>query len=145
AWTRTAWRAPWRRWSRPVARVRPMLDLRRIRQEPEAVRAGLARRGVPAGVGAFDEGLGLDERRRGLQTEVDGLRAERNAAAQEIGRAKKAGEDASDAMAASARLRDLLGQREEELGRLDAQLSERLLTIPNVPHESVPEGKEDEG
>jgi seryl-tRNA synthetase len=122
-----------------------MLDLKVIRAEPEAVRAGLARRGVPAVLEALDAVLELDERRRALQTEVDALRAERNAAAQEIGRLKKAGADATEAMAASARLRDRLGELEGELGELDGALQERLLTVPNVPHPSVPEGKEDEG
>src|SRR5690348_10431817 len=109
-----------------------MLDIRLIRQEPERTRAALARRGVPAVLDALNDVIGLDERRRALQGEVDALRAERNAAAQEIGQRKRAGEDASEAMAASARLRDRLGELEDELGQLDRQLTDRLMAIPNL-------------
>ncbi|MCU0314255.1 MAG: serine--tRNA ligase, partial [Solirubrobacteraceae bacterium] len=74
-----------------------MLDLRRLRSDPEAARAALARRGDDAGL---DGVLRLDERRRALLPEIEGLRAEQNEASQAIGRAKQEGGDASAELAA---------------------------------------------
>jgi seryl-tRNA synthetase len=78
-----------------------VLDIRLIRSETDRVRAELARRQAD---GMLDEVLALDERRRALQTRVDELRAERNAAAQAIGEAKRAGRDAAAEMAAASLL-----------------------------------------
>ena len=72
-----------------------MLDLRLIRSEPDLVRAALARRGAD---GPLDDVLALDARRRALLTEVEALRAEQNQASDAIAAAKRASEDASDAI-----------------------------------------------
>ena len=103
-----------------------MLDLRLIRAEPDLVRAALARREAD---GPLDEILALDERRRALLTEVEGLRAEQNQASEAIAAAKRAGEDADDAI---ARMREvasrvkalqdcLTGRVDTRLGRLALQ------------------------
>src|SRR4051794_41890292 len=75
-----------------------MLDLRAIRRDPDAVRAALARR-RDGSEARLDEVLALDERRRELLPEVEGLRARQNDASQGIARAKRAGEDAAGAIA----------------------------------------------
>src|SRR4051794_858757 len=75
-----------------------MLDLRSIRRDPDAVRAALARRGDGSDA-RLEEVLRLDERRREVLPEVEGLRARQNEASQGIARAKKAGEDAAAAIA----------------------------------------------
>jgi seryl-tRNA synthetase len=109
-----------------------LLDVNMIRREPEAVRAGLARRGggVEAGV---DRVLELDGRRRELLPELERLRAERNTASEGIAAAKRAGEDASAAIAA---MRDV-GAREKALSRELADVEERLAEVlsglPNLP------------
>src|SRR3954462_2201592 len=96
-----------------------MLDLRAIRRDPDAVRAALARRGDGSDA-RLDEALALDERGREMLPEVEGLRARQNEASQGIARAKKAGEDASAAIAemqaVSRRGKDLSA----ELGSVDA-------------------------
>jgi seryl-tRNA synthetase len=114
-----------------------VLDIRLIRSDTERVRAALARRQAD---GLLDAVLALDERRRGLQTEVDGLRAERNAAAQAIGEAKKAGRDAAAEITAAAELRDRLAAREVSLREVDAEFAAAMLELPNMPHESAADG-----
>jgi len=118
-----------------------MLDIRRLRREPESVRHGLARRGESAAV--VDEILALDEERRGLLTESENLKAERNRVSQEISRRKQAGEDAAELIAAMRQV----GARSKELDQRVRDLQERqdllLLETPNIPHASVPEGKDE--
>jgi seryl-tRNA synthetase len=123
-----------------------MLDLRQLRTDTDAVKAALARRLDPSILESADAVLALDERRRTVQSEVDAVRAERNRQAEEIGRRKKAGEDASEAMAAAQAGRERLADLEDDLRAVAAELQERLLTLPNPPHPSVPEGAtEDDG
>src|SRR4051794_20423740 len=113
-----------------------MLDLRSIRRDPDAVRAALARRGDGSDA-RLDEVLRLDERRRELLPEVEGLRARQNEASQGIARAKKAGEDAAGAIAemqaVSRRVKDLSA----ELASVDAGLEGALGSLPNPPLETA--------
>src|SRR5215210_7959326 len=113
-----------------------MLDLRAIRRDPDAVRAALARRGDGSDA-RLEDVLRLDERRRDLLPEVEGLRARQNEASQGIARAKKAGEDASGAIAemqeVSRRVKDLGA----ELASVDALLEGALGSLPNPPHPSA--------
>jgi seryl-tRNA synthetase len=109
-----------------------LLDLRAIRRDPEPVRAALARRGDGSHE-RLDAVLALDERRRALLPEVEGLRARQNEASQAIGRAKQEGRDAAAEIAAmqdvAARVRTL----GEELAQVDAELQAALATLPNPP------------
>jgi len=114
-----------------------MLDIRLIRSETERVRAALARREAD---GLLDAVLAQDEHRRALQTQVDALRAERNAAAQAIGEAKRAGRDAAAEMAAAAELRDRLAVLEDQLREVDATFETAMLALPNLPHPSAADG-----
>ncbi len=118
-----------------------MLDLKFIRENPDAVSASLAsRRNSTVDIDAI---LGADETRRKLQHEMDQLRAEQNKASQEIGRLKKAGQDASALLSAmhdlAARIKDI----EERSTATEAQLNESLLVIPNLLHPSVPVGADE--
>ena len=88
-----------------------MLDLKEIRRDPDAARAALERRRAGE---RLDEVLRLDERRRELLPQVESLRAERNSASEAIGRAKKAGEDASSAIAAMQELAPKVKALEED-------------------------------
>jgi seryl-tRNA synthetase len=114
-----------------------VLDLRRLRAEPDAIRAALARRGdgSDARVG---EVLELDERRRQVLPELEELRARKNAASDAIATAKKNGEDAGEAIAA---MREV-GAREKELSGELADVDERLRVamagLPNPPQEGAP-------
>jgi seryl-tRNA synthetase len=130
-----------------------MLPIQLIRENPEAVRRGLARRGaedVP-----LDDILSLDaERRRTLQ-EVESFRAERNALSKEVGQlarlmktadtkeAKHAEHRRSDLVARSSFLGDKLDSLEEQLRDMDGRLRDLLLLVPNLPADSVPDGHDD--
>src|SRR5436190_9079205 len=113
-----------------------MLDLRLIRDDPEGVRAALARR--RAADGALDEVLALDERWLELRPQIDELRATQNKASEKIAEAKRAGGDASDAIAemqkVAARVKELQAEEAEKRQLRDA----RLASLPNLPAETAP-------
>src|SRR3954463_15422423 len=109
-----------------------MLDLKAIRRDPEPVRAALARRrdGSDAGL---DRVLELDERRRELLPETEALRARQNEASAAIGRAKKEGGDASEAIAAMQQVARRVKALTEELSGVEAELETALAALPNPP------------
>lgn len=116
-----------------------MLNLRWIRTEPEAARAGLAKVGTADMV---DRILEADQQARDIRHQLEGLRAERNTLSKAVG---QAGDDATR-QPLVARVKTIKG----ELDRLGADLATGedalrtlLLTVPNVPHESVPEGADE--
>ncbi len=120
-----------------------MLDLKLIRQDPDAVRAALARRGDEV-ARRLDAVIGLDGERRALIPRLEELRAQRNEAADTIARAKRSGEDATGAIAAQREA----GAREKELSRELAEIEERLeaalAPLPNLPDSTAAPGPEDE-
>jgi len=118
-----------------------MLDIRLIREEPEAVKAGLARKFDESNI---DDILGLDEQRREIIRQVEALKAERNKASAEIAKKKKAKEPADDAIAAMREVGQKIAGLDQELRELEATLHEKLSWLPNIPHESVPVGKTEE-
>jgi len=118
-----------------------MLDIRKIRQEPDVARAKWAARGVEVDVKAL---LVLDDRRRALITEVEELQRSRNASSKEIGRLKKAGEDATEAMEAVRAVGERISALEKEKEQVIADLDARMMSLPNFAHDSVPEGQSEE-
>ena len=115
-----------------------MLDLRRLRAEPDAVRAALARRndGSDARVG---EVLELDERRRQVLPELEELRARKNAASEAIAAAKRNGEDASEAIAAMREVGAREKQLNGELADVDERLRAAMAGLPNPPQDGAPD------
>jgi seryl-tRNA synthetase len=113
-----------------------MLDLKAIRRDPDAVRAALARRGDGSDA-RLDEALALDERRRELLPEVEGLRATQNEASQAIARAKKEGGDAADAIAAMQEVSRRAKTLSEELATVEADLEGAVGSLPNPPDPSA--------
>jgi seryl-tRNA synthetase len=109
-----------------------MLDLREIRRDPEPVRAALARR-RDGSEARLDRALELDARRRELLPEVEGLRARQNEASQAIGRAKQAGGDAAEEIAAMQEVARAVKALGEELAGVEADLDEALASLPNPP------------
>ena len=109
-----------------------MIPLQRIREDPDAIREGARRKGEAAPV---DELLALDEKARALRTEIERTRAEQKRAGERI-RGVPNDEQRTELSA----LKQKVHAGEAELAELDAQVSELLLQIPNIPHESVPEG-----
>jgi seryl-tRNA synthetase len=118
-----------------------MLDIKRIREDDAAVRRGLESRGLDTG--PVDRILDLDSRRRGLLTDVEGLKAERNRVSKDIGARKKKGEDTREAQASMRELGERIDGLDAEVREIDIQLRDAMLAIPNVPHPSVPVGPDD--
>jgi seryl-tRNA synthetase len=118
-----------------------VLDLKAIRRDPDAVRAALARRGDGSD-GRLDEALALDERRRELLPEVEGLRARQNEASQGIARAKQAGEDAGDAIAEMQDVSRRVKSLTEELAAVESALEAAVGSLPNPPSESAADADE---
>ena len=109
-----------------------MLDIKRLREDADAVRAGLRNKGADAG--AVDALLALDAQRRERLTEVESLKSERNAVSKEIGARKKRGEDTDPAQAAMRGLGGRIAALDEEVRAIDERLHAGLLAVPNVPH-----------
>jgi seryl-tRNA synthetase len=115
-----------------------VIPLRLLREQPDAVARALAARGGE--VGSVPALLTADARRRALLKEVEDLKALRNRASEEIGAAKRRGEDPAVQMQRMREVGDRIKGLEADLGRLDGEIESLLLTLPNLPHESVPPG-----
>lgn len=120
-----------------------MHDLRMVRDQIEELRAGMRRRGkLEQFAAVIDEAEALDLQRRASITAVEEKKAQRNQLTQEVGRLKKAKQDADAPMAAARALGDEIAAMEATLGPTEARLTELLLGIPNVTLADVPEGDE---
>ena len=117
-----------------------MLDPKLLRTDPQAVARGLARRGFILDVKAYDA---LENQRKELQTRMEQLRNERNSRSKAIGMAKAKGQDTGPLMAQVADLGSRLGSAEDEFRKLEAELEAIQLGLPNLLHDSVPEGRDE--
>jgi seryl-tRNA synthetase len=117
-----------------------MLDIQLLRNDLDAVAQRLASRGYTLDTEGF---AGLEAERKALQTRMQELQAKRNATSKQIGEAKRKGEDVSAIMAEVATLGDELKAAEAAFEGVQEKLNAWLLTIPNLPHESVPAGKDE--
>ncbi len=118
-----------------------MLDPRLLRNDLESVAAQLARRGFQLDT---DKITTLEAQRKSLQVAAQELQNQRNSHSKSIGKAKAAGEDIQPLLAEVASLGDRLKQTQEALNQVQAELGAITLGIPNIPHESVPDGKDEE-
>ena len=120
-----------------------MLSRQYVREHPAAVRETLAARGVEDV--DLDAILEIDEEWRELKAEGDDLRHDRNEVSSKIGELKQAGDEeaAQEAIERSQELKDELQDVEERADELEAELEERLLEIPNIPQDKVPEGDDE--
>ncbi|MFM9912901.1 MAG: serine--tRNA ligase [Methylophilaceae bacterium] len=118
-----------------------MLDIQLLRNELDAVAKRLASRGYVLDVMQFST---LEAERKQVQTRTQDLQAKRNASSKQIGIAKSKGEDVTAILAEVASLGDELKADEEELALIQTQMQDLLLTLPNLPHDSVPVGKSEE-
>ncbi|MGQ0428900.1 MAG: serine--tRNA ligase [Gammaproteobacteria bacterium] len=117
-----------------------MLDLRQLRGDPQAVAANLARRGYRLDLAQFTT---LEGRRKEAQVAVDALRNERNTRSKAIGLAKARREDVAPLLAEVETLGTRLAAGEQLLAALQVELDRLLLDLPNLLHESVPEGRDE--
>ncbi len=119
-----------------------MLDIKWIRENPEALDAALAKRGAEPLSAAL---IALDQKRRSVAQAMQDMQSRRNSASKEIGAAmaQKNMELAEKLKAEVASLKDTLPAAEEEERQLTAELNDALSRIPNIPHDDVPVGKDE--
>ena len=114
-----------------------MLDIKLIREQPDVVKQGIRRRGDDPAI--VDQILGLDARRRELLTEVENLKATRNAVSKEIGKMQDAA--AREAKIAEMRaVGDRIAELDREVAAVEAEFDYAMLMAPNLPHPDVPTG-----
>jgi len=117
-----------------------MLDLGYLRQNFEEVKLRLRDR---ADSKALDDFIETDNRRRSAVTEIEGLKSQRNQFSADVAKAKKAGENADAAIEQSKAIGLQIKEREDSVNNLDDALNAILSGIPNLPHDSVPPGKDE--
>lgn len=117
-----------------------MLDMKFVRENPELVMDAMRKRNANVNLDQF---LELEKKRRELTLQVEALKSQRNAASQEIGKMKKAGENADAQMAEVRALGDKIAEDDKELKDIEARLKEILMTIPNMPAADTPVGSSD--
>ncbi len=117
-----------------------MLDLKFVREHTDQVLAAISRRGIVLDLTAF---LALDAERRVLQQRVEELRRRRNEVSEEIGRLKKAGQPAEDKVVEMRAVGDTITELESKSREQEEAQRNILLTTPNLPHSSVPDGKDE--
>ena len=120
-----------------------MLEIQRIRQEKDAIIAGLAKRNIDAS-STLDEILALDQQWRSAKTSLDQVAAEMNQLAKSIGELFKSGkqEEAATLKAKTTELKTQEASLKEEVNQLEEALQKLLYTLPNVPNEKVVKGKD---
>ncbi len=118
-----------------------MLDPNLLRNEPDAVAKQLARRGFTLDVSTL---CSLEEKRKVLQVATENLQAERNARSKSIGQAKARGEDIEPLREQVNLLGDKLEQAKTELEQVQTDIRQLSLTLPNIPDETVPDGKNEQ-
>ena len=117
-----------------------MLDVRLIREKPDEVRRALGHRGASATL--IDDVLKIDQQRRALLRDVEALKNQRNTVSKEIGALKKSGQDTTSQQTAMREVGDRIAAIDEQVRKVDEELDKTVLLIPNVPHASVPVGKD---
>lgn len=118
-----------------------MLDIKLIRSNPEMVKQAMRNRNMDFDA-AIDRLVEIDAERRDITAKVEALRAEQNAASKEIPRIRKQGGDIQGIMARMKGISEQVKELESRLAALETEQRNSLLTIPNIPHESVPVGKD---
>ena len=118
-----------------------MLDIRLLRTETEKVKAALARRKEEVDIDAI---LELDAAKRELLFEVEGLKSQQNDVSKKIPAMKKAGEDVAPVFAQMKELSDKIKGMDEKVREIDEQLNLKMLQVPNIPNDEVPDGNTDE-
>lgn len=117
-----------------------MLDIKFVRSNPDLVLEGLSKRGSDI---SLDEFLRLDARRREKLVVVEQLKNTRNVVSEEIGKLKKSGQPAEDKVLEMRQVSQQIKDIDDEVRSIEDRLQEILLAIPNIPDESVPEGKDE--
>jgi len=118
-----------------------MLDIKKIRENPEYVKQGIKKKGASPEL--IDEILEIDKKRRIIIGEVEQLKAKNNKVSSEIAKMKKEGKDASQIIAEMKEVTNKIKQLDSDLLTIEQELNSKLLYIPNIPHPDVPDGKDE--
>ncbi|MCB2291577.1 serine--tRNA ligase [Clostridium sp. CS001] len=121
-----------------------MLDLKRIRNNPEEIKKLMEDRGENFDLAIIDEVVALDKRRRDILMEVEELKNRRNTQSALIPKLKKSGESVEEIMSEMKKLSDDIKNFDVELSEVDEKIENIMLRIPNIPNENVPNGNTDE-
>jgi len=119
-----------------------MIDLNYFREHLEEIERMSKNRNARLDLDAFRK---IDAERRHRITSVERLKAERNKGSEEVGKLKKSGQDASALMARMKQIADEIKSEDETIVQLDEKLRDFMLSVPNIPHSSVPVGSGTEG
>lgn len=119
-----------------------MLDIKRLRNEPDEINKALQRRGIESPLEGF---AALDQQRREIIFEAEALKATRNSVSDEIAAAKKTGDDAGGRIAAMKKVGEEIKALETSLKQVEAQLNDIVLELPNTPLPDVPDGPDESG
>lgn len=117
-----------------------MLDIRFIRENTDLVKQGIAAKSESCDI---DRLLAYDKERRELLQKVEALRHTRKVVSDEIGQCKKEGKDAGQQIGEMQKVSSDLKEQEKQLNTIEKQLQELLIQVPNVPHPSVPVGRDE--
>jgi len=117
-----------------------MHDIRKIRENPQAFDAGLARRGVAA---LSADLIALDDERKALGTLAQDIQSDRNAAAKQIGQLKAKGEDASELIEQVSKSKEAQAEAEQKAKDATQKLTDALAEIPNIPDADAPDGADE--
>lgn len=118
-----------------------MLDIKLIRENKESVKNEIAKKGINPSI--IDEIFNIDIKRREKIQEVENLKAEINRASGEIARLKKEGKNTDDIIKSMKETSDKIKKMDEELAVIEDEFIKKMLLVPNIPHESVPYGRDE--
>jgi seryl-tRNA synthetase len=121
-----------------------MLDLRRIRKNPEEIKMAMSNRGENFDISTIDQVLAFDESRRQILVEAEGLKNKRNQESAEIPKLRGAGQRVDELIADMKRLSNEIKEYDIKLAEIDAKIEYIMMRIPNIPNPAVPDGKSDE-
>lgn len=117
-----------------------MLDIKLIKNDLDFVKRGMEKRGAKID---FSDFLKNEEKRKALLLEIEELRHERNTASDEIAKMKKSGQDAQPSIEKMRAVSDRIKDLDKKLAEAESWINDFLITLPNLPHEDVPKGKDD--
>ncbi|HCY85474.1 MAG TPA: serine--tRNA ligase [Desulfobacteraceae bacterium] len=117
-----------------------MLDIKRIKNDLDLVQKGMEKRGAQIDFSSF---LKIEEDRKKFLLEIEELRHQRNTTSDEIARMKKAGEDAQPSIEKMRSVSERIKELDKDLGEVEAQINDFLISLPNLPADDVPKGKDD--
>lgn len=120
-----------------------MLDIKRIRLNPEKVKEAMLSRSAGFDISMIDNIIGLDERRREILVEVEKLKNKKNTASHEIPKLRKEGQNVDNIMAEIKELSDRIKDYDTELAKIEEEIDNLTYRIPNIPHDDVPKGTSD--